>query len=101
AYADNQALTLALKAHIGAVFEVADATLLGLATRLQQRGDRVLANRAELSELLQSSAHGAAMLYSLFVVSPDGTPLASSNDAHHALLNMHERESVRAHYAPH
>lgn len=100
AYTDGEALTLALQAHAGAVFESADAALKGVAAQLEQRGARALGDSAQLNALLAARAHGAAMLHSLLIFLPDGMPLASSNDAHRGLPNLQARESVSVHRAP-
>lgn len=99
AYTDGEALTLALQAHAGVVFEIADAALQGVATQLEARGAPALTDLPQLDALLAERMHGAAMLHSLLIVLPDGTPIASSNHAHRNLPNLQERETVRVHHA--
>ncbi len=100
AYADNEAVVLALNAHIGAVFQLADSTLQQLALHLEQHGGPDRIDPAALHDMLALHARGATMLRSIIVVAPDGTAVASSTGVHTGLRNLQNRESVRVHREP-
>ena len=100
AYADDEAVVLAVNAHIGAVLQLADSTLQQLGVHIEQHGGLQSLDPAVLHDMLLLHAQGATMLRAIIVVAPDGTAITSSTDVHSRLPNLHDRESVRVHRQP-
>ena len=78
AYADDEAVVLAVNAHIGAVLQLADSTLQQLAVHIEQHGGMQSLDPAVLHDMLLLHAQGATMLRAIIVVAPDGTAITSS-----------------------
>jgi len=95
AYAHNEAVALALNAHVTALFEMADGVLQQLAAHVAEHHGPL--TDGELTSLLALHTRGLPMLRGVLAVNPDGVAIASSNGVHGNVPNLREREAMRHH----